>query len=730
MVLLLLGAGCSRPVDNEGFIVIDSGCDPDLLPYRFTSTNLAKSIPMPIAITDTTGINTYEVQNNWRPGECLSAVVFTLFHTVGANTLSHVNFPTDKLQSFAAHDLNGDGVDELAVSYIADDSAWLEVITPNGKNLARVFLGTGVDRNNKGFWDGNTGLGGFFDFNNDGYLDIMATVLAGYDLYPRQLMAIDWYNRKPIWIYEAPNNVANSGIRVVTKPSSDSVLIIFGSGSVANGAVLDSLDDFHAYLFCLDIRGKPVWIKEMGGEFKSTYPYIFDYLLDGTPDIITNRSYLKKSGAAADRLIVFNLDGEAQDSIVYKNQVADVAIIDLDSRSPEEIVVTLRNGEIYVYNQKLELISKYRHSNKLKILEYRDYLGTGSKQLLVLAGSMNLLFNTDFEPLAGLKNGGMAHSIGGPTRPDYRIIVGFQNMYHYYLLEPNNILKAYYYKYRQHILILLAALMAAIVTVLFYQRRTRSNLHLIARQKTELEETHEELKRTQQKLIAAEKYRQAKDIAGGVSHEIYNALCPAVHSLGRLKKTVGEPDRQDKTKDLLRLCEEAVSRAIRLTEQVTRYSRLETDSGDRSEAVSLKKLIEETMRANRLRLDNLETAVTVDVHPGLILNGHHHHIYSVFNNLFLNALDALSEVTTRHIEISAAREKDNIRIRFADTGPGIPQENLNRIFDLFYSTKPTSGTGIGLALVRKISDIYGAKINVSSILDKGTEFVILWPEYH
>jgi signal transduction histidine kinase len=59
---------------------------------------------------------------------------------------------------------------------------------------------------------------------------------------------------------------------------------------------------------------------------------------------------------------------------------------------------------------------------------------------------------------------------------------------------------------------------------------------------------------------------------------------------------------------------------------------------------------------------------------------------------------------------------------FNDNGAGIPRENLQRVFDAFYSTKPDNGTGIGLAMAKKIIEMYDGEISVSSDHGKGTTF--------
>jgi two-component system sensor histidine kinase HydH len=97
----------------------------------------------------------------------------------------------------------------------------------------------------------------------------------------------------------------------------------------------------------------------------------------------------------------------------------------------------------------------------------------------------------------------------------------------------------------------------------------------------------------------------------------------------------------------------------------------------------------------------------------------------VFLNLFLNALAAtdrggvLSVNVTRH-------DEGSLRVSVADTGAGIRKGDIGRVFDPYYTTKP-SGTGLGLAIVHRIVEAHGGEIRLESEPGKGTTFTILLP---
>ncbi len=110
------------------------------------------------------------------------------------------------------------------------------------------------------------------------------------------------------------------------------------------------------------------------------------------------------------------------------------------------------------------------------------------------------------------------------------------------------------------------------------------------------------------------------------------------------------------------------------------------------------------------------------------------HFAQIFSNLIGNAIDALHEVKQRQLTISTSLESKMVKISITDTGPGISAENLNKIFDPLFTTKPISagddeptGTGLGLPSCLRMIESYGGKLEVHTELGKGSTFTITLP---
>jgi len=93
-------------------------------------------------------------------------------------------------------------------------------------------------------------------------------------------------------------------------------------------------------------------------------------------------------------------------------------------------------------------------------------------------------------------------------------------------------------------------------------------------------------------------------------------------------------------------------------------------------------------------------------------------------NLLVNACQAMPG--GGRVDISSELEAEALRVTISDTGVGIPPEDIERIFKMYYTTK-TDGTGIGLALVRRVIDLHHGSIEILSTVGQGTKIIVRLP---
>ncbi len=110
------------------------------------------------------------------------------------------------------------------------------------------------------------------------------------------------------------------------------------------------------------------------------------------------------------------------------------------------------------------------------------------------------------------------------------------------------------------------------------------------------------------------------------------------------------------------------------------------------------------------------------------LQGNALQIKQITDNLIKNAIDAMADAERKVLTVSTAQKGNWIQLSVSDTGRGIPEDNLARVFSPFFTTKPLGkGTGIGLASVRKMVEAYGGSISIESTVGVGTTVTVNLP---
>ena len=270
-------------------------------------------------------------------------------------------------------------------------------------------------------------------------------------------------------------------------------------------------------------------------------------------------------------------------------------------------------------------------------------------------------------------------------------------------------------------------------------RRTQRELRLV---RAESERINGELVASYAQLVQQEKMAALGALVAGIAHEMHTPIGSItsnsdilVRALNRLRELIASetcPDSFRKHPDLVRV--------IGIVEEISRVNRMATERiiGIVRSLRTFARLDEADARPADLR-DGLESTLTL-VHHEMknritvvrefgdlpAVQCHLNQLSQVFMNMLVNATHAIQSRGT--ITIRTLREGDDVKIQIADTGSGIPPENLARIFDTGFTTKSVGvGTGLGLAISRKIIEDHHGRIEVASEVGKGTTFTITLP---
>jgi two-component system sensor histidine kinase HydH len=229
-----------------------------------------------------------------------------------------------------------------------------------------------------------------------------------------------------------------------------------------------------------------------------------------------------------------------------------------------------------------------------------------------------------------------------------------------------------------------------------------------------------EVRQLKAEIARSQRLASIGSLAAGVAHEIRNPLSSikgfATYFKGKLR---GDPE-DSKTADIMIQEVERLNRVIRQLLDLSRPMEIE------KKPTRLGPLIEHTVRLIDVHARKKGITVKTDVSPEApAVFADPDRIKQVLLNLCLNAVEAMQAGGI--LTLSLGRHSERlVRMGVSDTGTGIPGDNLENIFDPYYTTK-TSGTGLGLAIVHRIVEAHGGEIRVRSEAGQGTTFNILLP---
>jgi two-component system NtrC family sensor kinase len=238
---------------------------------------------------------------------------------------------------------------------------------------------------------------------------------------------------------------------------------------------------------------------------------------------------------------------------------------------------------------------------------------------------------------------------------------------------------------------------------------------------TKVEQRTREIQEIQGRLVRSEKLASLGELVAGIAHEINNPLTGIMVFSSLIREDSRLP--QDLREDI-----EVVSReTARCSGIVRRLLEFAREAPPQKAPESVNHLLDNTLHL----LENQATFYDISISrhytsdlPRILVDGNQ--INQVFMNIMLNAAQAMPEGGCLALETELGNG-DYIAIRFRDTGCGIAEEDLKRIFDPFFTSKKETGTGLGLSVSYGIVENHGGKIEVESSVGEGTAFTVLLP---
>jgi|GEM_PF-612521 len=238
-----------------------------------------------------------------------------------------------------------------------------------------------------------------------------------------------------------------------------------------------------------------------------------------------------------------------------------------------------------------------------------------------------------------------------------------------------------------------------------------------ARLDADLRASHQELARAQQELVAKERLAALGELSAVVAHEVRNPLGVIFNSISSLRRLL---HLEGDAATLFEIVEEEANRLDRIVNDLLEFARPHPANPS---WVDVGALISSAL-ATYPRLDDIELEVVAD--PDLPeIHADDRLVRQALLNLVQNAIHAMPKGGPLRVEARRAdREgKRYVQIAVADGGPGIPEELRTKIFEPFFTTKAT-GSGLGLALVKRIVEAHGGRVLLHSVVGEGSTFIL------
>lgn len=284
--------------------------------------------------------------------------------------------------------------------------------------------------------------------------------------------------------------------------------------------------------------------------------------------------------------------------------------------------------------------------------------------------------------------------------------------------------------------VMLVLVLALVVTLLRGMREKQRTNQILSDQKKELQGKHEELlesmrrlKATQSEMIRMEKDASLGVLTAGAAHEINNPMNyirGAVYAIEDELEDDGQVAEETLT-EMLGHIKGGVERTAKIIDGLYAFSR---QSGDyKFEQIDLNAELEGIVKAFEhkhsaaIRFD----APTAGVHYLVLAD--RHALKQILENLLGNACDAIQSGGS--VWVSVVHEPpDQVLVRVEDDGSGIREDDLNRVYDPFFTTKLAGqGVGLGLTFVHKLVSDLGGKVTLSSTIDVGTVAACRFPQF-
>lgn len=233
-----------------------------------------------------------------------------------------------------------------------------------------------------------------------------------------------------------------------------------------------------------------------------------------------------------------------------------------------------------------------------------------------------------------------------------------------------------------------------------------------------------ERKLTEQKEKLLEKQTLTGKVARVIAHEIKNPLTNIHLSLAELRFILNDNNSRESAGDFLDIIDRNSKRINILIEDLLNATRFDTIN---IAELYVHDVIEETLLLIKDRVQLTEIIIEKEVENNILIRGDKEKLIIALLNIMVNAIEAITKHNGR-LNVTAFKSNEYTTITISDNGKGIPPQDLNKLFEPFFTSKH-AGTGLGLTATHTIISKHDGHIKVNSVLGEGTSFIITLPVF-
>jgi len=244
---------------------------------------------------------------------------------------------------------------------------------------------------------------------------------------------------------------------------------------------------------------------------------------------------------------------------------------------------------------------------------------------------------------------------------------------------------------------------------------------IVRRAERIIEERTEEKRKLEEQLRQAEHLANIGQMVAAISHELRNPL-GVVSSTAELLKS-----REKENPTNAQLSQIILEEAKRANQVLSEFLEFARPRLPKLSSCEITAILDKVLTFLGPEFKSQQIEIVKDYKDKPIINADAELLYRAFSNIVLNAIQAMPKGGRLKVEVNTNPKEEKVIITFSDTGIGIPEDVLEKIFTPFFSTKE-KGTGLGLAIVKKIIENHHGRIKIESEINKGTK-VIIWLPY-